>query len=83
MTTTVNIDNKSRIPLFAVVSASAVVLPALIGFTVWITAVAADARKGAKAADKVTVIYYDVKAIKKELKIKDDPKQFTNDEGEE
>lgn len=78
--TTVNIDSKSRIPLFAVLAGLATCLPVLIGFTVWITSVAADARKGAKAADKVTVIYYDVKAIKKELKIKDGPPPVGDEE---
>lgn len=63
------IDEKTKVPLYAVfISASA-----LIGYVVWITAVAADAHKGAKAADKVTQIYYDVKAIKRQLKIKDEP----------
>ena len=63
------IDEKTKVPIYA----TAIVLSTVVGFTVWITAVAADARKGAKAADKVTQIYYDVKAIKRELKIKDDP----------
>lgn len=63
------IDDKTKISMpMAITTVSAAVL-----FAVWITAVAADARKGAKAADKVTVIYYDIKAIKKELKIKDEP----------
>lgn len=64
------IDQKTTIPLFAVIAT----IPFAIAFAVWITSVAADAKKGAKAADKITVIYYDVKAIKKELRIKDEPK---------
>lgn len=63
------INNKTKIPLFSVIA----ILPFLIGFIVWITSVAADASKGAKAADKITVMYYDIRAIKKELKIKDEP----------
>jgi hypothetical protein len=64
-----NIDEKTKVSLYKTISFMAVV----IGFTVWITSVAADAAKGAKAADKVVEIYYDVKAIKRELKIKDEP----------
>lgn len=71
--TTVTIDNKSKVTVFAVLAALATCLPILIGFTVWITSVAADAKKGAKAASKVTEIYYDVKAIKKQLNVKDEP----------
>lgn len=65
----ITIDAKTKIPLFVAFSG----LSFIIAFTVWITSVAADARKGAKAADKVTVIYYDVRAIKTHLRIKDEP----------
>lgn len=63
------IDEKTKVPLYA----AGIVLSSAIGFAVWITSVAADAHKGAKAADKVTVMYYDIKAIKKQLKIKEEP----------
>jgi NADH/NAD ratio-sensing transcriptional regulator Rex len=64
MTTTVNIDNKTRIPLFAVLTA----LPILLGFMVWITGVAADAKKGANSADLIEQIHLDVAEIKQDIK---------------
>jgi hypothetical protein len=63
------IDEKTKVPISAAIS----IITVAIGFAVWITTVAADAAKGAKAADKVTVLYYDVKAIKRHLKVQDEP----------
>ena len=46
------IDSKTKVPLFVIFGT----LPFVVGFIVWITAVAADARKGAASAEVVLEI---------------------------
>lgn len=67
------INEKTKVPLFVAIATATIAIPAIVGYAIFIYGVSVNAKKGARAADKVTAMYYDIKAIKKELRIKDEP----------
>lgn len=62
--TNITIDDKTKIPLFA----AATIVVAVIGFTIWLSSIAAQASEGSKAKVLVEDIRLDIVEMKSDIK---------------